>query len=785
MQKAMSLIGSVAGLLAGVGVLVTLWWDGNNWLPAAALAVVAVVVFAAQCFVLLFRRPRPAPPTADDSRRELGHKLSSVGQQLESLRSQYQAALEDLAAQTAAAEALRHVLHRADHAEPKADAPHPHGGTSSRNMIARVTCSLRWLNCTRALQKFLGRPLGDVIGRPLREFVHPGDWPRIEQSFQETLASGEEHNIVFRLRPAGTADKRYVQMDVATRYDEAEAPQYFRCFLLDVTARMRAERALRRRTRELVESNKQLRQINLDLARLKESYRDLYHFAPVWYFSLDREGRMVAVNETMLRALGYRRRELLNQPYNRLLAPAGGGPASLHDSAEAECRWVKQDGTVIAVWIRSVPVLDEDGRVVRSRSAAQDVTERNRLANELRRRTDELEKVNRDLQAINKDLDHFNWTVAHDLKEPLRTLAATGGQVLRAFERHDFAACHGDLQGLVRTSLRLARLVDNLLTLSREGQLVQAPTTFALGDVLATVRDELADLIRRQHARVDLVGPAPILHGDAERVTQLLANLVANGLKYNADAAPAVEVGAVPPGEAEAAPPGMATVFVRDNGVGIDPQFHGQIFEKFERCPGAGPAEGTGVGLTICKRIVEAHGGTIRVQSRAGRGATFYFTLPQGNLPPAETNGTAPSAFSEADSAAPAPGRLLLVEDMDDLGQVARRLLEMAGHRVHWCRSAEQAWEYLQGERPDLVLLDINLPGMSGLDLCRRLRAAPAQAGLRVALFSQADQEGDVRTGLEAGADHVLSKELLGAPELLGRQLRTVLARPAPPAGEA
>jgi CheY-like chemotaxis protein len=236
------------------------------------------------------------------------------------------------------------------------------------------------------------------------------------------------------------------------------------------------------------------------------------------------------------------------------------------------------------------------------------------------------------------------------------------------------------------------------------------------------------------------------------------------------------------PGEAEA-PPGMVTVFVRDNGVGIDPQFHRQIFEKFERLPGAGPSEGTGVGLTICKKIVEAHGGTIWVQSQAGRGATFYFTLPQGTPPAAAAAG--PAAPAGAEAVPPAPGRLLLVEDMDDLGQVARRLLEMAGHRVDWCRSAEQAWESLQHDRPDLVLLDINLPGMSGLDLCRRLRAAPDQAGLRVALFSQADHEGDVRTGLDAGADHVLSKELLCDPDLLGRQLRTILARPAPPAGDA
>ena len=101
------------------------------------------------------------------------------------------------------------------------------------------------------------------------------------------------------------------------------------------------------------------------------------------------------------------------------------------------------------------------------------------------------------------------------------------------------------------------------------------------------------------------------------------------------------------------------------------------------------------------------------------------------------------------------------------------------------CKSGEEAVKVIPDLKPAVVLMDINLPGMSGLDLCRRLRADPEQAGLRVALFSQADQESDVQTGLEAGADHVLSKELLCAPDLLGRQLRTVLARPVPPAGDA
>jgi PAS domain S-box-containing protein len=795
MQRATSSIGSVIGLIAGLVLLAALLLgraflgEGESFwfVVAAAFVAGAVVLFAVQCFGSLLRRPAVPDLPDEGGRQDLRDELSTLGRQLEVLRKNYETALEDLAAQKTVAESLNNVLQRPDH-DSKPDGLHPGQRTAApgRNMVARVTCTtLRWMNCSRALQKFLGLPLAEVVGKPFRDFVHADDWPRIEQSFLETLASGEEHNILFRLRTAPPASGRYyLQMDVATRYNELGTPQYFRCFLLDVSARVRAERALRRRTRELVASNQQLRQINQDLERLKESYRDLYHYAPVMYFSLDPEGQMVAVNETMLRALGYRRRELLNQPYARLLPPGDAAqPAGLHVAAEVECRWVKKDGTVIDVWFRSVPVHDESGQIVRSRSAAQDVTERNRLALELRRRTQEVEKANQELQAINKELDHFNWTVAHDLKEPLNTLESMSKDACRAFEQHSYPECSAYLNRIAQNSHRLRRLVDNLLTGSREGQPVQTLSAFRPGVALTTVYDDLADLIRRRNAQVRWVGPPAVVRADRERATQLLANLVGNGLKYNGSPVPTVEVGALEPDSAD--DPATVTLFVRDNGDGIDPQFHERVFEKFERLHPDGPDKGTGLGLTICRKIVEAHGGRIWVESQAGRGATFFFTLPRGEESPDRDADGAPAAPDDRPTSGSLVSyRVLLVEDMDDLGEVAQRLLQRAGHRVDWCRSAEQAWEFLHHHRPDLVLLDVNLPGMSGLDLCRRLRATPEQAGLRVALFSQADQESDVQTGKEAGADHVLSKELLCDPESLSRELHTVLA-PSPPAGDA
>src|SRR5262249_7950994 len=140
----------------------------------------------------------------------------------------------------------------------------------------------------------------------------------------------------------------------------------------------------------------------------------------------DAEGRLLGFNDPLCQALGYRREDLHMQPYTRLLPPESrqrylADPEAYQQRSEVETRWLKKDGTVIDVWIRSVPQQDDEGRFVPSRSVAQDVTERNRLADELRRRGDELERANLELRQINKELDEFTFVVSHDLQEPLNT----------------------------------------------------------------------------------------------------------------------------------------------------------------------------------------------------------------------------------------------------------------------------------------------------------------------------------------------------------------------------
>jgi PAS domain S-box-containing protein len=558
--------------------------------------------------------------------------LQSLVRQLTHITACYRAALGErvarAAAQTARLAAPPPEGDRSISANPSLPGAAPYANVAER-MIARLAPNLHWMAVTPALQRFLGQGLADLNARPFLDVVHDNDHASLAGALQEAMKDGEGHNITFRVRTAA-GEERHLQADVLARYTEDGVPLHLRCHFFDITEQVATEQELRRRSEELSQANERLRQINANLERLKESYGDLYHQAPVLYFSVDERGVLAACNETLLRTLGYGREELIGKPYTMLLTPASR-QRHLHDSAvyqrpeEVEAQWVKKDGAVLDVWIRTTPILDEQNHFIRSRSAAQDVTERIRLTHAVHAKAEELEQANAQLRRTNQELEEFTYVVSHDLKEPLRTL-----QAFSNFLAEDYGDRLGpegteQINYLIEASRRLGVLIDDLLILSRAGRVIHAPRAFDITATLRTVQGDLADLIQRKEAVVRVEGALPAVAGDPERVMQLLANLIGNGMKYNQSPHPEVVIGQSM-GLSDL--PGQVTLYVRDNGIGIEPRYHDQIFRIFRRLHHREAYDGTGAGLAICKKIVEAHGGRIWVESEPGCGSTFYFTLP-------------------------------------------------------------------------------------------------------------------------------------------------------------
>jgi PAS domain S-box-containing protein len=598
-----------------------------------------------------------------------GLALDAVRRPLTGLLNSYLQALRDLVQIQEAHDQLRAYQERAGVEKGYSFSfvqRHVDFSRSSERLVARLAPNLHWMAATPALQRFLGRTMPELSARPFLEVVHPEDAAPLVRTLHDALHDGEGHNITFRVlvppplgKEAGpgtdsrlAVHERHLQMDILTRYTNEGVPLHLRCHLLDISDKVRTERELQARSQALAEANDRLRRINSDLERLKEGYRDLYHHAPVMYFNLDPHGRFATCNETMMRALGYNREDLIGRPYTCILAPPSqalflDNPAAYRQPNEIEAQWVKKDGSVIDVWIRTTPVQDAQDQFVRSRSAAQDVTERNRLLHALIAKGGELELANEQLRRTNQELDQFTYVVSHDLKEPLRTLEA-----FSTFLAADYGSQLGPdgqdfINHLVEASRRLGALISDLLLLSQVGRVISTPRPVDLRQAFATVVRDLRDLIQRREATVCLdasLDNCPLIAGDPQRLTELLSNLIGNGLKYNTSPRPQVVVGYLQPdaGEPESQ---FETLFVRDNGIGIDPQYHEQIFGMFRRLHHRADYEGTGAGLAICKKIIEAHAGRLWVESQLGCGATFFFTLPRalqaGLRPEAEP---APSA---------------------------------------------------------------------------------------------------------------------------------------------
>ncbi len=679
---------------------------------------------------------------------------------------------------------------------------------------ARLSARGRWEAVSPELCRLLRRPARALRDQPMVDVVHPDDHAKLRQALRQAWDEDQPRTITCRLvvprkapsqsyarttfrsdtkllPPVDPAAVRYVRLRLRVRHAGPDGPAVFHCRLRDLTDRFKYHRAARQARQAVQQHQRRLRRVAADLGRLKESYRELYHNAPVMYFSLDVDGRLVTFNDTLIRTLGYQRDALARHSYLNLLAPGAAPPAGRAPfrDGEVETRWRSRTGAVLDVWIRTVAVLDEQGGFVRYRSAALDLTEKNRLANELRARGDELQRANDRLRTINSELEDFTYVVSHDLKEPLRTLQTYGHLLAEEYSAQLGADGFQYINHLIRASRRLGLLIDELLNLSQAGRITRSPQAFDLIEAVATARQDLADLIQRKEATVLTEGALSRVVGDRHRITQLLTNLIANGLKYNRSPQPQVVIAAGtatgPGGQAE------VLVSVRDNGIGIDPAHHEQIFGIFRRLHQADEYEGTGAGLAICKKIVEGHGGRIWVESQPGAGATFFFTLPDIAAPSDDTprTGVLPRSSDNVpvltELATPPPSapvevaddgpRLVLVEDDPDTAHIIQRLGQLAGLTFTWFPSAEKAWVYLQEHCPDFLLFDIQLPGMSGVDLCRRVRTRVALRQTPVALFVRDQDPGRLAELRAAGADFFLNKDLLAKPAEWQARLQDLL----------
>jgi PAS domain S-box-containing protein len=466
--------------------------------------------------------------------------------------------------------------------------------------IAHIGMDRRFIRVNRRLCEILGYPEEELIHLTGRQISHPDDLDVINEQ-RPRLYSGAIDAV--RL------EKRYVRKDrsivwvkftMTVERDAQGVPLYEIAVYDDITAQRDAEQQLR-------ESEARFRQ-TFELAA-----SGICHVI---------DGHFVKVNRALCEILGYSERQLLGKsvkdvshPEDRDVTDAERARIRRGEIASArfEKRYIRADGRVVWADIAIAMVRDAAGAPQYEVAVFDDITERKQQEAALRAAHEELKRSN-------AELEQFAYVASHDLQEPLRMVASYTQLLGRRYDARLDTDAREFMSYIVDGATRMKQLIEDLLAYSRVGtkqDVRPVSSEAALGRALFNLRTAI------EEAGAAVTHDAlPVVQADEPQLAQLLQNLIGNALKFRSDSVPRIHV-AVSEEENE------WHFAVRDNGIGIERQYFERIFMVFQRLHNKGEYPGTGIGLAICKKVVERHGGRIWVESRPSEGSSFHFTLPK------------------------------------------------------------------------------------------------------------------------------------------------------------
>ncbi|MEE3717242.1 PAS domain S-box protein [Tumidithrix elongata RA019] len=479
--------------------------------------------------------------------------------------------------------------------------------------------------------------------------LHPDDVFRSENAIQQALQGEKEFDPEFRVVRPDSSIRDIKANAFVYRNDHGE-PQRMIGVNFDITNRKQTEAELERRVIErTLELNEAYEQVQTELverqkaeASLRESeqrFVSLATAAPVGIFRTDPEGNCVYVNERWCQIAGL----------SPQAASGMGWANSLHIedremiSAEwylsaqenrpfrLEYRFQKDDGTVTWVFGQSVAEHDAQGRVTGYVGTITDISDRKQaedtlrevnetLEQRVRERTQALEQLTEALQRSNQELEQFAYVASHDLQEPLRTITSYTQLLARKYQGNLDEKADRYIYYVVDSASRMQQLIRDLLSYSRVGRQELKRVQIDCNILIEETQRNLQMAIDESHSIIHY-DPLPVITGDRTQLLLLFQNLIGNAIKYHDLAPPEIEIAATQQGS-------HWRFAIKDNGIGIEPQYAERIFTIFQRLHTRTEYPGTGLGLAIAKKIVERHGGQIWVESQFGKGSIFYFTLP-------------------------------------------------------------------------------------------------------------------------------------------------------------
>ncbi len=465
-------------------------------------------------------------------------------------------------------------------------------------------------------------------------------------------------------------------------------------------------------------------------------------------FVLGPDGCVIGWNASATRMFGYRAEEIVGRPFALFYGRAGTGPESpSSDLARAlatrryQCEGVRvrKDGS--SFWATAIiaAIRDDDGRHLGFATATRDMTEQLRTEQERVRLMRAEESVRRK--------DEFLAIMGHELRNPLAPMVTALQLIkLRGMEHNE-----REITILERQLKHLKHLVDDLLDVSHamRGQVHLSPALLEIDEVVARALEDAAPGIQAKGHRLDIEVPPEglLVNVDPERMAQVFTNLLSNAAKYTGDGG-TIRVAAMGHDH-------EVEVTVADTGVGIPSELMPRIFELFtqgeqglERQLG-----GLGIGLAIARRFVNEHGGEISAASEGpGRGSRFTVRLPRASL---RTRTSEPPPPSGSRRTVP-PKRILVVDDNEDFCVTFSDVLQALGHETRIAFEGRHALEIVSDFQPEIIFLDIGLPGIDGFQVVRRMRQLPACGDVAIVAVTGYALEEDRDRALQGGfSDHV------------------------------
>jgi PAS domain S-box-containing protein len=509
----------------------------------------------------------------------------------------------------------------------------------------------------------------------------------------------------------------------------------------------------------------QLEELNHTLEeRIKErtaEVQDLYDNAPAGYHSLDSDGLFILVNQTELNWLGYSREEMIGRMHVRqILTPASQQIFSqmfsrfktqgmLHD---LELDFVRKDGTLLPVAVNATAIYDAQGQYVMSRSTVFNITERKQAEAELR-------AANIALAQVARLKDEFLASMSHELRTPLNAVLS--------FSESLEEGIYGPLEPrqievlrlMLESGRHLLDLINDILDLSKieAGKFELQPGPM---DVEACCQKSLQmirqqAIAKQQRISTSFMHKTNLIYADERRLKQMLVNLLGNAVKFTPE-------GGVVGLEVEQLGDESIRFTVWDTGIGVPGDKLKELFRPFVQLDSSLSRQyaGTGLGLALVHRLAQLHGGGITVESELGHGSRFSFAIP---LRSAQTEPYLQPAKQERshrqlqDTGTPQI-TILLVEDNEINRLVTRDYLMDKGYQVLTAINGFEALAQVRAHEPKVILMDIQMPGMDGLEAIRQLRALPAFATVPIIALTALAMPGDRERCLEAGANEYLTK---------------------------